>query len=94
MPRTRYHNYLRRYRRENGLSQREVARILGLKSTSPISRWEHGLLLPETMNALKMAVLYGTKVDDIFEDLRLDIYDELLPKVGKLVRSSTGWQDD
>lgn len=77
MNQRRYHNYLKRYRKQQGLTQKEVAMILGLKSSSMISRWEHGVLLPETLNALKMAVLYQTEVDAIFHDVRLCVLDEL-----------------
>jgi transcriptional regulator with XRE-family HTH domain len=72
-----HHNNLRRFRREKGLSQKQVARILGLKSSAMISRWEKGLVMPETLNALKMAALYHSSVDVIFGDLRLALANEL-----------------
>jgi transcriptional regulator with XRE-family HTH domain len=83
----RFHNRLKRYRRERGLSQKEVAKILGLKSSSMVSRWEHGECLPETLNALKMAALYRTAVDVIYEDLRMDLSGELSPRVDSVLRS-------
>jgi transcriptional regulator with XRE-family HTH domain len=73
----RIHNYLRRCRKQRGLKQKDVADILGLVSASMISRWEKGLSLPETHNALRMAALYHTTVDFIYQDLRLDMQDEL-----------------
>lgn len=42
-----------------------------------ISRWEKGVSVPETHNALKMAVLYHTTVDHIFEGLRYALAGEL-----------------
>jgi transcriptional regulator with XRE-family HTH domain len=77
MHRNRYHNQLRRFRREIGLSQKEVAAILGLKSAAPVSRWEKGIVLPETLNALKLAALYRSSVDVIYSDLRFELCDEL-----------------
>lgn len=65
-------NRLRRYRRVRGLTQREVARILGLKSASMISRWETGACVPDTLNLFRLAVLYRTMVEALFGDhLRL-----------------------
>jgi transcriptional regulator with XRE-family HTH domain len=61
-------NCLRKYRKARGLKQAEVAAILGLKSTSMISRWEKGVCLPDTANALKLAVLYRIMVDALFID--------------------------
>jgi len=70
-------NSLRRYRKARGLQQKEVARILGLKSTSLISRWENGLCLPKPLNMFKLAVLYRTMVDALFIDLRTLLKDEI-----------------
>ena len=71
-------NCLRKYRKARGLKQAEVAAILGLKSTSMISRWEKGVCVPDTINALKLAVLYRIMVDALFIDhvrqLRIDLY--------------------
>jgi transcriptional regulator with XRE-family HTH domain len=53
----RIHNRLKRFRKEKGLAQKDVARILGVKSSSMISRWERGASLPETLNVLKLAAL-------------------------------------
>jgi transcriptional regulator with XRE-family HTH domain len=84
MHQRRYHNYLKHYRKQRGLTQRDVALILGLKSSSMISRWEHGVLLPETMNALKMAVLYQTEVDTIFGEVRRALLDELAQRAKRV----------
>ena len=80
MQQRRYHNQLRRFRRERGLTQREVAEILGLHGSAMISRWEKGNVMPETLNALKMAALYRSSVDVIYSDLRLSIWDKLSQK--------------
>jgi len=59
-------NQLRRYRKMRGLKQKEVARLLGLKSASMISRWEAGLCLPSSLNVFRLAVVYRTMVDALF----------------------------
>jgi transcriptional regulator with XRE-family HTH domain len=72
-----YPNSLKRYRRAMGLTQRKVAKILGLKSTSMISRWERGVSLPSVLNLFKLAVLYRTMADALFLDLRKALEEEL-----------------
>lgn len=61
-------NRLRRYRRDRGFSQRTVARLLHLESTSMISRWEQGRSLPSTMNLFRLAAVYCTLVDSLYQD--------------------------
>ena len=78
-------NLLRKYRRVRGLKQKEVARILSLKSASRISRWEKGACLPSVMNALRLAVVYRVMVDAIFPDLLRSLREELKEKEEKLI---------
>jgi len=77
MKHARIPNRLKRFRKERGLTQKQVASILGLKSSSIISRWEKGVLLPKTLNVLKLAVLYRTMVDALFSGLRQVVRDEI-----------------
>jgi transcriptional regulator with XRE-family HTH domain len=93
MRRKRIHNYLKRCRREKGLTQNDVAYILGLQSSSLVSRWEKGVSLPETLNALKMAAIYDTTVDYLYEDARLDMLDELSRRAGTLIKTGVEQYD-
>ena len=70
-------NCLRKYRKAAGFKQKEVARILGLRSASVISRWENSICLPKLSSAFKLAVLYRTMVDALFIDLRALLKDEI-----------------
>lgn len=92
MHRNRYRNQLRRFRREVGLSQKEVAEILGLNNAAPVSRWEKGIVFPETLNALKLAALYRSSVDVIYGDLRFDLSEEVARKE-RAVLCARGEQD-
>lgn len=85
MRRRRVHNYLRRCRKAQGLTQKDVAAILGLESSAMISRWEKGVCIPETVNLLRMAVIYQTTVDFVYEDLRLALTGELAPKMRRVL---------
>lgn len=81
-------NCLRKYRKCRGLKQAEVARILGLKTTDLISRWEHGYCLPEVGNVLKLAVLYRTFVDGLYIDLIHLLRKEILAREEKVIHHS------
>jgi transcriptional regulator with XRE-family HTH domain len=69
-------NRLRRYRRSRGLSQKDVAQILGLDS-SLVSRWENGLAFPTVLNALKLALLYRIWTDTLYTDLLVSLKGEI-----------------
>lgn len=79
-------NSLRRYRKIRGLKQKEVARILALKSTSMISRWEAGQTLPSSLNIFRLAALYRIMVDALFFELLKTIKDELGPREKRVLR--------
>lgn len=70
-------NLLRKYRRERGLKQIEVAKILGFKSTSRISKWENGTCIPSLINIIKLSVIYRVMIDALFIDTVLTLRDEL-----------------
>lgn len=56
-------------RRDNGLSQTDVAERLDL-SRQAISRWEVGASLPSTENLKALARLYGVSVDMLLDERR------------------------
>ncbi len=63
-------NHLRFYRKRADLQQKQVAEMLGLKSTSIISRWENSVSYPDLINAFRLAIIYGVMVDALYADLR------------------------
>ena len=66
-------NHLRCHRKQAGLQQNQVAEMLGLKSTSLISRWENSFSYPDLINAFKLSVVYGATIDALYPDLRESI---------------------
>lgn len=62
-------NLLKKHRKISGLKQKDVAKILELKSSSLISRWEKGLSIPSLINVFKLSILYRTMADSLFNDL-------------------------
>lgn len=83
---TRTPNSLRKYRKRRGLRQKEVAKILGLKNTSMISRWERGFVLPKPANIFRLAALYRTMADALFIDLLRIVKDEIYQKEEKFLK--------
>ncbi|GAG60202.1 unnamed protein product [marine sediment metagenome] len=78
-------NCLRKYRKARGLNQRKVAEIMGLKSSSIISRWEKGICLPSSFNIFKLAVVYRTMIDALFIDQLRELKDSLYKKEEKVL---------
>lgn len=60
-----------------GYSQKEVAKILGFKNSSNISRWESGEAMPSVKNLLMLSALYAT--------LPAELYDELYQEVKNMI---------
>lgn len=51
-------NRLREIRKERGLTQKQVAELLGLDCENRLSRWEQGLSAPSLKNLLRLANIY------------------------------------
>jgi len=69
-----------------GLSQVQVANILGVVSSSQVSRWERGERLPTLKHSLQLSVLYKRLVTDLF----FDVFDEEREKLIKKQSSKNG----
>ncbi len=83
-------NCLRKYRRLRGLRQKDVADILELKSTGMISRWEKGICLPETLNVIRLTVLYRTMAEALYIDLVRNLREDLLKKEEEVLKAKQG----
>ena len=81
-------NSIKRYRKARGLQQKDVAKVLGLKSASIISRWEKGLCLPNTKNLFKLAILYRTMSDALFIDLIKQMRNDLQKREQRVLRKN------
>lgn len=73
-------NSLKKHRKIMGYRQIDVAFLLGLNNTSRISRWEKGLSLPNTINLIKLSIIYRTFPNELYFDLLLELRHELLKK--------------
>ncbi len=66
----RLQNYLRAYRRKSGLTQQEVAFLLGFRNGEPISRYEKRRRLPPLETALACEAIFGVPVSELFAGVR------------------------
>lgn len=63
-------NYLRTYRRRSGLTQREVAFLLGCETGAQVSRYEKRRRLPPLATALACEAVFGVPVAELFAGVR------------------------
>src|SRR3989442_840206 len=63
-------NYLRTYRKRSGLSQREVAFLVGCRNGAQVSRYEKRRRLPPLRTALACEAAFGVPVSELFAGLR------------------------
>lgn len=74
---------IREYREGLGLSQAELARLVGSPQTS-VSRWERGLVVPGAETLRKLAAVFNCRMDDITPPPRIitavDVAGEMSPE--------------
>ena len=63
-------NYLRTYRKRSGLTQREVAFLVGCRNGAQVSRYEKRRRLPPLRTALACEAAFGVPVSVLFAGLR------------------------
>lgn len=83
--RKHFHNSLRRHRKMMGYTLKNVALLLGMKSTNRLSQWEHGITQPNLTNALKLCILYRTLVDQLFYEYRSGLQENITKREQLLV---------
>ena len=58
-----------RLRKGNGLSQEQLAEMLGI-SRQTVSKWENGTSDPSTSNLLALAKLYDVSAEEILSKIK------------------------
>jgi len=75
-------NYLRTYRKRSGLSQKEVAFLLGFHSDSNVSRYEAPNHRPNLEALFAFEIIYDTPARELFAG----VYDETKKKIQQRLR--------
>jgi len=59
-------NRLKLHRKLSGLSQTQVAGLLGFQTVTQLSQWESGADMPSSTNLLKLGIIYGTYPNELY----------------------------
>jgi len=77
-------NRLMLYRKRMKLSQKEVAAILGLRTSGVLSHYERGTARPSLERALALGIVYRVPVAFLFPDLYETLRDHIRDKESRL----------
>lgn len=80
------HGYLRTHRRKWALTQKELAFLLGHKSSTHVSRLEQGTRIPNKDVVLACEVLFGLTPRSFFPKLYTDIEEAVLARAATLYK--------
>lgn len=80
----RLDNYLRTYRRRSGLTQREVAFLLGCETGAQVSRYEKRKRVPPLRTALACEAVFGIPVSELFGGVRQTVGTEIDRRLNQL----------
>lgn len=61
-----YPNELRVIRQHLGYEQKQVSLWLGHKTAAPLCEWEQAVTMPNGTNLIKLSVLYGKDVQELY----------------------------
>ena len=75
--------YLRTYRRQAGLSQRELAGLIGCSDDGAVCRMERSHRRPSLATAMACEIVFGTSLRELFPDM----YEEVEQLGRKLIKS-------
>lgn len=77
-------NYLRTYRKRSGLTQSEVAFLLGCKDAGQVSRYERRRRVPTLRTALACASILRVPLEILFAGVQREVDREASERLSKL----------
>jgi transcriptional regulator with XRE-family HTH domain len=86
----RLKSYLRPFRRRHGLTQRELAFLIGAKGGTVVSRIERLKRSPSFAWICACALVFGTRALDLFPGLFLEIRESLRHRANELYEELQG----
>lgn len=87
-------NYLRTYRKRAGLSQDEMAYLLGCQSGAKVSRYERFARQPTLQTALAYEAVFGVPVRDLFAGIYQKVERPVSQRAQLLLRKLTTAKPD
>lgn len=79
-------NYLRTYRKRAGLTQNEMALLLGCRNGAKVSRYEHYSRLPNLQTVIAYQIIFRTSTQELFEGIYEDVERATLKRVRAAVK--------
>lgn len=76
--------YLRTHRRTWGLTQKELAKIIGKTSDVQISRYENGKRVPRLEIALACQAIFGVAPSTMFPDIYTLVEEEVMGNMARM----------
>jgi transcriptional regulator with XRE-family HTH domain len=62
----------------HGLQQLHVAKLLGFQTTVKLSQWESGRTMPDSVQLMKLGIIYHTLPNELYFELFQALKDELV----------------
>jgi transcriptional regulator with XRE-family HTH domain len=78
--------YVRKERRSAGLTQQELAQLLGLSSRTHVSALEHGIRIPTAQQVLAAQLIFGKTALQLFPYLSVDVVDRVAEVANTLLK--------
>lgn len=78
--------YVKMFRKCSGLSQDEVAELLGCKHGSKVSRYERGGRLPSLEAVIALEIVFGTSTRELFRGHHERVYQQVRRRAQRLSR--------
>lgn len=85
-------DFLKRKRVSAGLSQRDVADKLGYETPQFISNWERGVSYPPVKELGKIAAMYKTSAQELFDLLLNNTIQEVTEDLRRKFATSVAWK--
>jgi transcriptional regulator with XRE-family HTH domain len=89
--RSGHHNLVRKFRRRLGLTQRELAQLIGFRAPAQVCRLERGLRRPSFLEAFRLQLVFRVPITQVFarvsELARADLITQLVRLNEKFLRS-------
>jgi transcriptional regulator with XRE-family HTH domain len=76
--------HLRTLRRKNGLSEKDIAQILGFRSKAQISRHERYDTMPDLLTALGYEAIFHVSISEMFPELYKAVEARIEERLGKM----------
>jgi transcriptional regulator with XRE-family HTH domain len=80
-------DYLRQKRVDSGLSQLDVAKVLGYSSPQFVSNWERGLVSPPLETIAVLIELYKIQPTEVVDKIMIETRDYLESQLSKRKKS-------